>query len=110
LRVLYNASYLTNEYSEKMMELLTQSEFKDGLAAGVPDNLKIAHKFGISTVFTSSEEISSRELHDCGIIYHPDHPYILCVMTKGHSKLSDSEGIIKKISQNVYEAVEQNNF
>ena len=45
-RVLFNASYLNREMSEKLLALLSQSEYKDGLVAGVPDGVVVAHKFG----------------------------------------------------------------
>lgn len=45
-RVLYNASYLSLEDSNKALDILSQTQFKDGLVAGVPSNVVVAHKFG----------------------------------------------------------------
>jgi beta-lactamase class A len=45
-RVLFNASYLNKVMSDKALELLTNVEFKKGLVAGVPENIRVAHKFG----------------------------------------------------------------
>jgi hypothetical protein len=43
---LFNASYLNRENSEKVLNLLTKTDFKDGLVAGVNDkNIAISHKF-----------------------------------------------------------------
>jgi hypothetical protein len=43
-----------------------------------------------------------RELHDCGIVYLPDNPYLLCVMTKGND-FAKMEKIIEEISRLSYE-------
>ncbi len=104
-RVLRNATYLNREYSEKALGLLSQVEYKNGLAAGVPPNIVIAHKFG-EYVGQNNGQIE-HELHDCGIIYKPSHPYFLCVMTKGKNE-PDLEDDIKKISNLVYNEVTSN--
>jgi beta-lactamase class A len=104
LRVLYNATYLNREYSEKALELLTKTNFSEGLVAGVPNNIQVAHKFGLLSNM-EKETVVSRELHDCGIIYYPNRPYLLCVMTKSTSTLERAEAVIASISRKVYEEV-----
>jgi beta-lactamase class A len=99
LRVLYNASYLSTEMSEKALDLLTKIEFRQGLVAGVPPGIPVAHKFGERT----SGGISPvKELHDCGIVYYPAHPYLLCIMTRGDS-FEYLDDAIKETTRVVYE-------
>lgn len=95
-RVLYNASYLSKDDSEKALNLLSQIDFKEGLNKGVPKNIIIAHKFGEREL-----EDKSKQLHDCGIVYYPRHPYLICVMTRGtdYNKLSN---LIGQISAEIY--------
>lgn len=108
-RILYNASYLNHEYSQQALQLMVDSTFKDGLIAGLPSNIKVAHKFGERTVFdNATKEIYFRELHDCGIVYYPGNPYLLCVMTQGNN-FDNLKTVIKNISQAVYEEVAANN-
>lgn len=82
-RVLYSATYLTPADSQAILDLLSQSDFTDGLVAGVPPGTQVAHKFGESVSAASSSPTATLELHDCGIIYYPGHPYFLCVLTRG---------------------------
>lgn len=44
-RILYNASYLTRNLSEKSLEVLSQSTFTGGLTGLLPTDIKVAHKF-----------------------------------------------------------------
>jgi beta-lactamase class A len=108
-RVLNNASYLNRQTSEKALELLSRSDFASGIRAGVPVGTMVAQKFG-ERVFDVNplSHKSQKELHDCGIVYFPQHPYLLCVMTKGtdFSKLEES---IKTISQAVYASIQEEN-
>lgn len=99
-RVLFFASYLNKEYSSHALDLLTKTSFKDGLVAGVPRGTKVAHKFGIRF----KEGTAAVQLHDCGIIYVPGRPYLLCVMTKGQN-LQQQGAAIAEISRTVYESV-----
>jgi beta-lactamase class A len=101
LMVLYNASYLNREDSEEALELLSKTNFQDGIVAGVPAGINISHKFGEREVAGSG---GVRELHDCGIVYHEKTPYLLCVMTKGKD-FNQQKEVIKKISEIVYSQV-----
>ena len=65
--------------------------------AGIPDSLKVAHKYGLYT----DESNGSFSLHDCGIFYYTKDPYIFCVMTKGYS-VEELESFISTISGFVY--------
>ena len=99
-RVLYNASYLNKEMSEKALQLLLQVKYDQGLVAGVPKEIKIAHKFGDRGYSLNN----IKQLHDCGIIYHPKKPYLLCVMTRG-TNIPILEETIREISKIVYQTV-----
>ena len=100
LRALYNATYLDRKMSEKALTLLTHAKFSDGIEAGVPKDTTVAHKFGERAYADSN----TKQLHDCGIIYYPDHPYLLCVMTRGTS-FDDLKTVLKTVSQMTYSAV-----
>ncbi len=104
--LLYNATYLSPEMSAKALEYLSQSAFTDGLVAGVPSTTPVAHKFGERTI-ESPEGIgtTTNQLHDCGIVYYPQNPYLLCVMTKGPD-FKNLSNTIKDISRMVYEEVD----
>lgn len=77
-RALYNASYLRAPYSEKILDSMSRASFREGLVAGVPSGTVVAHKFGYRI-----NPDGTSELHDCGVVYHPKKPFIICVMTEG---------------------------
>ena len=108
LRTLYNGTYLGPDYSERALELMAEVDFKDGLVAGVPSDVTVAHKFGIETNNDSDGKLVQRELHDCGIVYDKNTPYVLCVMTKSSGGLTAAEKAIKDISAAAYQEVENN--
>ena len=106
-RALYNATYLSRSVSEKVLNLLSKTKFDHGLVAGVPEETVISHKFGIKTVLSPNATranpiVEYRELHDCGIVYYPDSPYFLCVMTRG-SDFDNLEKVIQDISRLTWE-------
>lgn len=100
-RILYNATYLSPDRSEELLKTLAKSTYTQGLVAGVPDTTVVSHKFGERAL----QNGSAVQLHDCGIIYHPERPYLLCVMTQGQdfAKLS---AVIRDISKIVWESVD----
>lgn len=101
-RVLYNVTYLDEELSEKALKLLTEASFRDGIVAGIPANITVAHKFAERKYTTRID----KQLHDCGIVYCPKGPYLICVMTKGKD-FNALKGIIKDISRITYAHMEK---
>lgn len=109
-RILYNATYLSKPMSQYALQLLSESYFPEGIEAGLPPDIPSSNKFGERTVETKNTTtgmttVDYRELHDCGIIYYPRNPYLLCIMTKGQdfAKLSK---IISDISSMVYNEID----
>lgn len=96
-RLLYNATYLNKKMSEKALEFLCKSTYKKGLAGKLPKDVVVAHKFG-ERGFPNS---NTKQLHDCGIIYKKDRPYILCVMTRGDN-FDELSSVIAEVSQLIY--------
>ncbi len=105
-RVLYNASYLDHDLSEKALYLLSLARFSSGLASAIPDDVPIAQKFGERKIMYENPVPPDVELHDCGIVYYPEHPYLLCVMTKGGQAFAPLSDLIKSISKVVFEDVD----
>ena len=100
-RILYNASYLSPELSQKALYLLTLAQYKEGLLKHIPPDIQVAHKFG-------EREISEdRQLHDCGIVYYPKHPYLLCILTRGSDR-ENLKKVIQDVSKFVFEQVSKN--
>lgn len=105
-RILYNASYLNKENSEKALDLLSRVEFKEGVSKGVDSAIKIAHKFGERESLNKQGKVI-RQLHDCGIVYYVPYPYLICVMTRGDD-FKDLSSIIGNVSKIVFEEVRNN--
>ena len=97
-RILFNASYLNREMSIKALKILSSVDYKTGIVGGVPSSVGVVHKFGERTLGPNGE---TKQLHDCGIVYYPNHPYLLCVMTRGTSYPPLDE-IIAELSQLIY--------
>lgn len=96
---LYHSSFLdTRDSSEKALEILSKVDWSDGLKSGVPKDIVIAHKFGERYGFSGD----LKQLHDCGIVYYPNNPYLLCIMTQG-SDFATLANVIGKISKMTYE-------
>lgn len=100
-RILYNASYLSKDLSQRALEYLAASDFDVALRAGVPKEVPVAHKFGETGELATGE----RQLHDCGIVYHPREPYLLCLMTRGRDMKAMAAGMAEA-SKVTWEAVE----
>ncbi|MCX6761277.1 MAG: class A beta-lactamase-related serine hydrolase [Candidatus Moranbacteria bacterium] len=103
-RMLYNASYVNVRSANEILSILSQSTFTRGIVAGVPPGVKVAHKFGEATATDAKNNIQSRVLNDCGIVYKKDNPYILCIMTEGNDYV-EMEKTIQQISESAYSAL-----
>lgn len=102
-RLLYNSTFLSRENSQKALALLAEPD-KVGIRDGLPQDIVVAQKFGERTLYSPDGSVVHRELHDCGIVYKKDSPYLLCVMSRG----SDFPSLAKNIadlSALVYEKI-----
>ncbi|MFA5799318.1 MAG: serine hydrolase [Patescibacteria group bacterium] len=92
-RALYNASYLSEENSQKLLSLMTETKFKEYLGSGLPQDIKFSHKIGIS----DDKEV----FLDSGIIYLANRPYLLTAMINTKD-IAFAQKEMKEISEKVY--------
>ncbi|MCB0377744.1 MAG: serine hydrolase [Bdellovibrionales bacterium] len=97
---LYYQDYIDAKASEAALKMMTLSIYKRGLVAGVPSHIEVAHKFGERTLG------NTKQLHDCGIVFYPPRPYLLCIMTRGR-EYAALEKTIQKTSKIVFEQVQR---
>ncbi len=99
IKAIYNSAYLSPEFSEYAAELLSNCTFKEGFVKGIPDDTKIWHKFG---EWRSAGH--DYELHEAGVFFVKEKPFLLTVMTRGKDtpKLAET---ISAIARKVYEKV-----
>ena len=75
----------------KMVEILKRQKFNEGIPAGVPRGIAVAHKTGNIT----------RINHDAAIVYAP-RPYVLVVLVRGIEDEKKSAAVIAEISRALY--------
>lgn len=102
-RILFNASYLNRKNSEKALKLLSQIEFQQWINKWVPEDILVSHKFGERGIIWMNWR-EEKQLHDCGIVYYPNHPYVLCVMTRWYD-WNILKGTISELSKMIYNEV-----
>ena len=95
-KALYYSTYLKPEYSEMVLDISTDTDIENLLSAGIPPEIQVAHKYGERPGV----------IHDCGIVYHAENPYFICVMTTNMEK-PVSKDLISKISKIAFEFVEK---
>ena len=74
-----------------MIEILKRQKFNQGIPAGVPPGVPVAHKTGNIT----------RIHHDAAIVYGP-RPYVLVVLVRGIEDEKRSAALIGDISRTLY--------
>jgi len=75
---------------------LTDTIYEEHLVKGIPEDIKVAHKYG-------------REVHvvnDAGIVY-VDNPYIVVIMTKGVIE-SEADEIFPELSKIIFDFESKN--
>ncbi len=88
---LYRNKLVSNSSKEKLFNSLTDTVNEDRIPAGVPEGVKVIHKFG-------SE---AGVVNDCGIV-EAKNPYVICVLS---TEVNDGEAqeILPQISRVVWE-------
>lgn len=97
LKSLYFSSYLEKKDSQEMLGYLTKSAETERLAKQLPSSVKVAHKNGVYNTDDNWAE------SDCGVVYVPRRPYILCVMVG--LPQDQANKFIADVSKDVYDFV-----
>ena len=101
-RALYNASFLGRPMSENALSILAESRFRQGMRRYLPEEVTVASKFGYFVA--GGDAIGQVQLHECGIIYQPGSPYLLCTMTESEQASPDRLAeIVANVSRIVWE-------
>jgi beta-lactamase class A len=107
-RVLFNASYLSDEMSERALRYLYKSTFKEGMTQGIPPNIDIVGTYDERSITGpgSDEEQEQYQVREFGIIYHPNRPFLLGVMVKGND-VARMKVMVRDITRLVYREVDR---
>ena len=105
-RILYNCSYLNEIMSEKALELLLNTRYENGIRAGIPPEIKVAHKYGIRDDVSFDGKRNCLQVHQFGIVYYPQKSYIIGVMVKGNNSKEEKEKIIEELSRITFDEVD----
>lgn len=82
-RMMYSSTFINEDHSEELLEILTKTVFPYALIRDLPSSIPVSHKYGVFNLPKNNDGIEMQELHDCGIVYRFDNPYLLCMMTQG---------------------------
>ncbi len=97
LKGLYFSSYLEKSDSQELLSYLAKSTATNRIPQNLPPKLTVAHKIGVFNAAWSES--------DCGIVYIPKRPYLLCVMVGLPEDQANS--FIADVSKEVYDFVSQ---
>jgi beta-lactamase class A len=98
LKSLYFGSVLNYDDSEYILSLLTHTDFTNMLPSGVPAGIPVAHKIGL---------VNGQLYVDCGIVYVPQKPYSLCMVSKTNENTAIQR--MHRLSKMVYQYVSKLN-
>lgn len=102
-RALYNSSFLNREYSQMLLEWLSESNFEEFLGSAIPDTEIFSHKIG--------EQEEQNVFLDSGIVYLPERAYLITVLMKinetdtNTTAKDKSEELMFQISNKAYEYI-----
>jgi len=88
---LWKGEIVSEESRDEILEYLTNTTYEDWLVAGIPKDVRVAHKYG-------------REIHvvnDAGIVF-AEPPFVLVVMTGGVVEKEANE-IFPQLSKTIFE-------
>ena len=81
--------------SNEMVAILEWQKFNEGIPAGLPKGIPVAHKTG---------EITKIH-HDAAIVF-AKRPFILVILVRGLAEKMDSAALMAEVSKSLYEALE----
>ena len=96
LKAIVEGKFIGRKFSDEMITILARQHFNEGIPAGLPSGVKVAHKTGSIT----------KIYHDAGIVFPPGRkPYVIVVLTRGFAKEEDAHKLVGEVSRMVYEVI-----
>ncbi|HKW56119.1 MAG TPA: serine hydrolase [Candidatus Acidoferrum sp.] len=86
---------MDKESSSEMIRILERQKFNEGIPAGLPAGIAVAHKTG---------EITKIH-HDAAIVYAP-RPFVLVILVRGLADKKDSAALMADITRQIYTATQ----
>lgn len=90
LQNLYQGKVVTEKSKNEIYPLLTDTIYENWITKGVPEGVRVVHKFGADLGIMA----------DAGIVF-AEKPYVLIIMSKGITQ-SDADKIFPEISKDVW--------
>lgn len=87
---LYQGELVSGKYREEILKFLTDTGFEDRIPAGVPKDVRVAHKIGAGLGSFS----------DAGIVF-TERPFILVIMSKA-ARESEAVEVLPKITEAIW--------
>ena len=81
--------------SRQMVAILERQKFNEGIPAGVPAGMQVAHKTG---------ELTNLH-HDAAIVY-AQRPFVLIILVRGIPDIRDSSALMADITRQLYQATQ----
>ena len=91
LEAIASGQAVDEDASREMREILERQKFKEGIPAGLPPGIRVAHKTGDLTKIH----------HDAGIVY-AQRPFVLVVLVRGMPDFKKSGRLIAEITREIY--------
>lgn len=91
LSKLYQGQLINRENQQELLGFLTKTAFEERIPAGVPENIRVAHKIG--------SEIGVYA--DAGIVFAPK-PFVLVILTEAVRE-SEAKEVLPQVSQAIWE-------
>jgi len=95
LEAIGNGNAVDAADSQKMIAILERQKFNEGIPAGLPASIEVAHKTG---------EITKIH-HDAAIVF-AKRPYVLVILVRGLADIKQSAALMKDISRELYQATQ----
>lgn len=99
LKSLYLSSYVPQAFSSEILTLMSKTVDAEGIDAGVEQGIPVAHKTG-----TLRRADGLDVYNDCGIVYVPKRPYVLCMLINGEDEKKAHDDM-KFLSNMIYKYI-----
>ncbi len=88
--LLYEGGVVSDDYRDEILDYLTETAFEGRIPAGVPEEVRVAHKIGTD----------ARTFSDAGIVFS-ERPFILVIMSQDALE-SEALEVLPKITRIVW--------